>query len=380
MANFIIDVNGMAEKLLQEFETLKNNTKRPNILILGRTGVGKSSLINCIFGKELAKVSDVKPQTKGFYYYTAENTPVSIIDSEGYELENSEEFSPILKEFVESSFKEIEKQVHLAWYCIAAPSARVLPFDLENIKTLIEQKIPVAVTITKCDLDDPDGSIAKSLSNVIVKEFGDSVKTFQTSNDEKVNESLDIESLITWSVENISEENLKRGFIIAQKASLECKESKAKSRVKYYAMGAATIGASPIPMSDAIALTALQVGMTADIFSIYGIDNSILGLAKNLIQTKLVSLLGKTVAGNLIKLIPGFGLAGSAINAAVATTITYSMGYALCILARKAIENEWTGNEIIENLFSTENFSKAFEEGEKEAKEKKINFGLWITH
>lgn len=368
MSNLFINTSGMSEKFQKEFETLKENTKCPNILLLGQTGVGKSSLVNYIFGKQLADVSDTKPETRGFHYFSDSQTPVNIIDSEGYELEKSEEFLPALEKFVRESFNNLEKQVHLAWYCISAPSARVLSFDIQNIKTLLNQKVPVAVVFTKCDMDDPEGSIAKSMATVIDKEFKGRVPTFQTSNDKEVNVDLDVNNLINWSVDNISDENLKRGFIIAQKANLDCKKSMAISRIKYYAGAAAAIGASPIPMSDAIALTALQVTMAADIFHIYGIDNSFVNLTKNVIETKVVSMLGKMVAGNLIKLIPGFGhIAGALVNATVATSITYSMGYTICILACKAIENEWEGSELIENIFSEENFNNAFKQGESEA-------------
>ena len=40
------------QKILEEFENFKKSVKKPNILLAGGTGVGKSSLINKIFGKE----------------------------------------------------------------------------------------------------------------------------------------------------------------------------------------------------------------------------------------------------------------------------------------------------------------------------------------
>ena len=154
---------------------------------------------------------------------------------------------------------------------------------------------------------------------------------------------VDINKLIDWSVNNLNDDNLKAGFIIAQKADLNKKEDKANDRIKYYAAAAAAIGASPIPMSDAILLTALQVGMASDIFSIYGLDAKMSDNLKNVVGSKVVSMLGKTVAGNLIKFIPGFGqIAGPAINATVASTITWSLGYALVQITKKAIEAEFT--------------------------------------
>ena len=183
-----------------------------------------------------------------------------------------------------------------------------------------------------------------------------------------MNETLDLQELVSWSINNISDENLKKGFIIAQKANLEKKYETALARIKYYTAAAAGIAASPIPMSDAPLLAALQITMTADIFNIYGIDNSVSNLAKNFIQSKIMSMLGKLLAGNIIKFFPGLNGWGMAINAAVAMTITAGMGYAMCEVARQAIENEWEGSELVENIFSEENLNKAFEQGFAEAK------------
>ena len=59
-----------------------------NLLILSKTGVGKSSLVNALVGKEVAKVGSVKPQTPyGIFKYEAEidGKKVNVYDSWGIE-------------------------------------------------------------------------------------------------------------------------------------------------------------------------------------------------------------------------------------------------------------------------------------------------------
>lgn len=361
MGNFIIPTDGLVEKFQQQFQNLKNDIANPNVLILGQTGVGKSSLINCIFGKELAKVSDVKPETRGFHKFSDPNVSVSIIDSEGYELAKADDFKNAINEYIDANFMNLKEQIHLAWYCISLSSARVLPFDIENIKFLLEKRIPTCVVFTQCDNDTPEGSIALQMGEVVSNKFGGEVPYFQTCNDKEINKDLDLDKLVKWSIDNLNDENLKLGFVMAQKADIEAKQAQISTRIKWYGFGAAAIGGSPIPVSDAVLLTGLQVKMASDIFSYYGLDSRVAELLKNVIGSQLVSMLGKLIAGNLIKMIPVLGqIGGAVINATVATSITMSMGYALNILTRKVVENCLENGlaitaELINSVFTEEN-------------------------
>lgn len=117
------------------------------------------------------------------------------------------------------------------------------------------------------------------------------------------------------------------------------------STIKYYAGAAALIGASPVPGSDAVLLTGLQTKMMNDIMNAYGIHAGLFTYIEEIIGAKVVSMLGKAIAGNLIKLIPGVGsLFGGAINASVASGITYAMGKGLIAAAEMICENDWKGN------------------------------------
>lgn len=376
MDNLVIPVEGLAEKFEQQFTELKNEIINPNILILGQTGVGKSSLINTIFEKNIAAVSNTKAQTRGFHVYSDKDVPVNIIDSEGYELEKSADFKKMIEEYLNLHFDELTKQIHLAWYCISISSARVLPYDIDILKFLLEKNIPTCVVLTQCDNDTPEGTTAAQLKKVIDDNFSGKIECFQVSNDEEINKQLNIDELMYWSRNNLSEENLRLGFAVAQKKNLELKKEDAEKRIKYYAASAAAVGATPIPVSDAVLLTALQVKMCADIFGIYGLDNNISSTIKNVISGQVVSLLGKTLAGNLIKLIPGAGTAvGSVINATVATSITVSMGYAISRLTKKCIESRLTGKfmEGLPVIFNQENLNKLIDEFNAKNKECKTN-------
>jgi uncharacterized protein (DUF697 family)/GTP-binding protein EngB required for normal cell division len=368
MSTITLPTEGLKEKFEGAYEKFREDVKRPNILLLGQTGVGKSSLINTIFGKNLAQISDVKPETKGFHEYSDPNIDVNIIDSEGYELGETEKFKSSLTEYINSNFSTSDRQVHITWYCISISGDRVLPYDLDNLQYILnERKIPVCVVFTQCDLDDPEGTKFKILSKVVTNRFGNKIPCFQTSSDESLKSELDLDKLVRWSLDNLSDENLKLGFIMSQKIELSLKDEKVKSRIAWYAAGASVIGASPIPFSDAIALTTLQATMASDIFSIYGINNTISSILRNIIGGRVVSYLGKFLAGTILKFIPGVGsLAGGIINATVAATITRALGYALSKLARKTAEGVLDGNFTgLENIFTEENINALVEENLK---------------
>lgn len=91
-------------------------------------------------------------------------------------------------------------------------------------------------------------------------------------------------------------------------------------------------GAIPIPFADAPLLIGEQVAMMVAINAIFKIEVEKDAL-KSLVTATLgvggATLLGKTIATNLIKLIPGAGtIAGGAVSAGTAGAITLALGKA----------------------------------------------------
>ena len=109
----------LGKKLEDEFEKIKQTITKPNILIAGCTGAGKSTLINMIFGNKVAVVGTGKPVTQKIDIYESEDTDVRIFDSKGYELgsvSDDEFFNSVIKLAEET--QNPENAIHLVWYCI----------------------------------------------------------------------------------------------------------------------------------------------------------------------------------------------------------------------------------------------------------------------
>ncbi len=81
-------MNDKIKQIIGEAVQRFDNTQEdPRLLILGATGVGKSSLINAIFGKELQPRNPIPPTTREFttHDYEIAGTTIQITDSPGYD-------------------------------------------------------------------------------------------------------------------------------------------------------------------------------------------------------------------------------------------------------------------------------------------------------
>lgn len=89
-------------------------------------------------------------------------------------------------------------------------------------------------------------------------------------------------------------------------------------------------GAILIPFADAPLLIGQQVAMMAAINSVFKMDiskDTLKSLAMAVIGVGGATVLGRTIAANLLKLIPGVGsVAGGAISATTAGLITLALG------------------------------------------------------
>ena len=139
--------------------TIKSNIvslKKLNILILGKSGVGKSTLINSVFREELADTGIGRPVTPKIREIKKEGFPLTIYDTKGLELgkeaqdEVKEEVAELIKEGLYSS--DVNKCIHCIWYCINTMSNRVEPEEIEWIKSLSNSsdinKVPIIVILT----------------------------------------------------------------------------------------------------------------------------------------------------------------------------------------------------------------------------------------
>lgn len=90
---------------------------------------------------------------------------------------------------------------------------------------------------------------------------------------------------------------------------------------------AAAAGAIPIPMSDAIPITAAQIAMIVQLGKVFGITLS-QAAAKSVINVGITQSAGRAVATSLIKAVPWAGtVIGGVIGATTAAALTEALGW-----------------------------------------------------
>lgn len=137
--------------MLESGETMNYNNM--NILVLGKSGVGKSALINYIFNQRIVESGSGKPVTgKTFKRVPMKlgEMPITLIDTWGLEISKDMEWETLITEFlnVEAKQDHLQQFVHLILYCIDV-TGRIEKVDIDTIKKLQQLHLKVIVVLTK---------------------------------------------------------------------------------------------------------------------------------------------------------------------------------------------------------------------------------------
>lgn len=126
-----------------------------NVLFIGRSGVGKSSLLNYMFNRELEKTGVGKPCTgMGVFphsYKMKENFILHIYDSWGLEPDKAEKWRDlILNEIRKHDKQKMSEWFNTIFYLLNGNSSRVEDFEIETLNSLTEQGNEIIVVFTHC--------------------------------------------------------------------------------------------------------------------------------------------------------------------------------------------------------------------------------------
>lgn len=336
-----IDTDKIAQEAIDAIAEKIKNLNTLNIIVAGKTGVGKSTLINAVFRDKLAETGMGKPVTDHMRKISKKGIPLAIYDTKGFELGRDVQ-QQVKQEVMETISKglatqDINKAIHCIWYCINTASNRVEPEEIGWLKELSKEnqitQVPIIVVLTQSF----SKKNADAMRKMILNENLDVVQVVPVlAEDYEIDEayvarSYGLDVLIHVMGEALPDE-LMDTLQNVQIASLAEKKKRAQAAIATATLAAAGEGAAPIPFSDCALLIPTQLGMIASITVIFGFDvnKSILtAFLSSTLGSGGATLLGKTVVSNLVKLIPGVGtIAGGAISAATAGVLTAALGEA----------------------------------------------------
>lgn len=326
---------------------------KPNILICGKTGAGKTSLVQAVTHAGTVPdeaIGDAEATTRGFDVYETE--VANFIDSEGMEPgQTVEQYSAfIMGEVVKRLDSDsVENLIHNIWYCIDGSGARIQDTDAKLIKTFSDK---VILVVTKCELmrKEQVEAVMNTLLDLIDR---DRIVLVSSENRSGLKQLIAKAEAMSASAMGHAAEELeafrKRWddyYANMRRVWTESVSSDADSYINWAAGRAAAIALVPLPLADVAPLIANEVYMLYKLAELYGIA------ADNTVITMLLGCAGGSVAGKVGASFLPF------LKIPIAAAVTYGVGKA----TKAYFESDMTMNE--------EELHREFLAGEREARKK----------
>lgn len=225
------DITRPIQDKLDNLSTDYAEIKHVNIIIAGKSGIGKSTLINAAFKDELANTGTGKSVTDDIKLIQKSGVPIRIFDTVGLELGGKQQKDAIkaIKKLSDSKQKtvDVDDDIHCMWYCVSAASDRIDDKEIEFIQKISAMNIPVILVLTKVysktEADKFDQRL-KSI-NMAIRQI---VQVLAVDTDD--NESFGIDKLMEETSELIPE-TVKIAFDNAKKATMIDRKKKAHAIV-----------------------------------------------------------------------------------------------------------------------------------------------------
>ena len=362
----------------QLMEVIDSKWKNFNIMVLGLTGSGKSTLINSVFGKNVAAVGAGKPITKEITCY--KNGTLCLYDTEGIEVDGNQQeriINDICATIRSCSHQGIENQIHMIWYCVDA-TGRIQDIELTLLKRVnqcikeAKKDIPIIFIITKPALvcENDYDTIYKCLYETVTPIFPKyknniiEVQAISTTvgrgNHKTTLEAYGLDDLHNC-VRRLLPETIRDTYDTHQRINLQTKLDKAnKILITHYATAGAAIagGATLTGIDDTWALIGMQLAMFAEIGNVFHFSfdaNKVKAALAGSVGVGIAHAAGKTIFHYALAAATG-GLslgAEAATRIAIADSLTMSIGKAYIELMKKFATGEISQDQValeIENL------------------------------
>ncbi|WQS40777.1 50S ribosome-binding GTPase [Helicobacter pylori] len=316
--------------------------------------MGKSSLINALFGKEIAKAGVGKPITQHLEKYIDEQKGLILWDTKGIEDKDYHDTMQSIKKEMEDSFKTLSEKeaIDVAYLCVKETSSR-FKRERELLSFAKNWNIPMIVVFTNTQAEAGEAFVQET-KGIIDEEWGFKgfVRAYVRVNSVAFSfrgmkvpvEGL--EELVAETEKCLSDaiKNKKNHFLSVQKANIQKRKQAMIEECKtiiHVASGAAgAAGLIPIPFSDMPLIAGVQKRMIHEMNDAFEVSlgKSVgASLVAGLLGVTAVAQVGRTLVNGFLKFIP---VVGSVAGGATAAVITEGIGFAYLKVLEKCFNDE----------------------------------------
>lgn len=351
-------VNNM-QKEIAILRELVMDQRQPCLMIIGRRGAGKSSLLNAIFGEKIASIGSVTAATRNAKWYIWKSTrgTLNLLDTRGLgdrTLPESQNYQNAAKDI----YFAIDNVVPdaLLFLCKAKEIDARISEDLANVKDVLNYikkkknfSPPVIGVVTQVDELDPlserDPPYQKKMKNISVavntlktafkSEGIVSPEIFPTSSYTEFDNRGNIVYSKLWNIDTLVDYLID---ILPREAKIQfarmvnvisAREKTCRILIHSTATLCSGIAAVPVPVADIFPITSLQIGLITSVGYVAG-RSLTLENAREFITAAGFNIgsafVFREASRALVKIVfPGYG---SLISAGVAYAGTWAIGEA----------------------------------------------------
>lgn len=349
----------------EEYDKQGLQIGRFNLAIFGKTGVGKSTLLNAVFGEEVAATGIGEPVTKGSHLYLDRvGGHLGILDTQGLEVgkntkEIIHELDTVLKQ---TRSRPLSEQLHVAWYCVRGMDRRFEDSEADFIRRLHALGLPVICVFTQVPMRDgvahpdavalADQVVARGLPIVDRRVFF----TYAAPDRFTGQHAHGLHDLLDATF-RVAPQGAHAALAAAQAIDAAVKVRQARVAIRAAVTSAMAAAAVPIPFSDAALLVPIQIGMMARISHIFGVGLDRAALM-SVLATTATTQGGRAAFTGLLKMVPGAGsVAGGVLGASVASAFTFAVGHAWLSVSQRVASGQLVG---LDGLLDNEQVRSAF--------------------